>query len=131
MAGRGQGRGGGAGAVGERARLLHGVVRGVGTGAGEGRRGVDGVERSGVGERRVGGGEEEEMVVRWVAGMRASEAASGVVGSGVAGVTMRMVWRGVECGGGRGCSMSTTKLSLRRPSASYETNTRSAKVRRV
>ena len=56
------------------------------------------------------------------------DGASGETGeSGATGVMRRMVWRGVRSGG-RGCSMSTTTLSLRRPNASYETNTRSAKA---
>ena len=80
--------------------------------------------REEVGRRKVG---EREGGMAGARGAREDGAKVETVEGGATGVRRRMVWRGAE-GGGRGCSMSTTTLSLRRPSASYETNTRSAKA---
>ena len=71
--------------------------------------------------------------VGWATGREECAVCSEAAGSGVAGEMTRIVWRGVQDGDGRSgrdCSMSTTTLSFRRPSASYETNTRSAKAER-
>ena len=108
-------------AEGERARLCGGEEWVVGPETWTGR----GVEEVGEERDRVGG-----AMVAWAAVTEGSgsEVERVTVESGVAGVRMRMVWRGAEGAESRGCSMSTTTLSLRRPDASYETNTRSAKA---